>query len=188
MKLNLRGSGPLRALVVGVFAAIGLSIGACGPLPMTETPADRSSAIAALAGSEDTDSTWDCPYNDNVTLKGNVNGDSFDSSGVNSFLVCSATTNSASSQTTSFKISGRTSWRYLCVFPAYYGYSSSAGAPTFQIQDQAQCFAAGNSPIQVTFRNHVNYMIIVDYDYYEAMVGCLGRSQSCPTHSEGFIQ
>jgi hypothetical protein len=192
MKIYVLGLRVVRALSIGAIVTAALA--SCGPLPAVESSVDRADALAAavdINGGSNTDSAWNCPTEDNVTLKSNVNGDSFDYSGSQSFKVCGSTSNGAAGATSStFKITGQTSWRYMCVLPGAYGYSQSAGTPVFTVDyTQTRCYAVTSKAIEVTFNSpDVNYMVIVDYNYYQAMLNCLSGSSACPTHSEGFVQ
>lgn len=155
--------------------------------------AGRMAALSALSvggGALDNGSDWNCPYEANVTLKDHIApGGGYDYSGGESFTVCASRTKTPA---TTFKISGNTRAKAICVYPMRTGYSAGSGSYSAMpgLADNPKCMAITGAPIMVSFKESadINYMVIVDANYAEAMNNCLSSTASCPAHSEGFVQ
>lgn len=181
----------LMGKILALLAAALLT--ACAPPPPQSadgSPALTAAIKSALAASTSnaagmqSDASWSCPISDNVTLKDNINYEGFDYTGTDDFLVCSAKTNGSRSQAFSYKISGSTQSSSICVYPMYTGYSSS-----LMLMSTPQCFPVTGSPIIATFSaTAINYILIVDENYTDALAECLSGSSSCPPHAEGLVQ
>lgn len=156
----------------------------CAPPSPSGTTADRMAALkaAALSGSAAAISgSWSCPTNSNVNLKDNITLTGWDFTGTDDYKVCRST-----SSNLSFKVTGSTASGALCFYPMYQG---STGAP--QVVATPTCYSVTGSPILPVFASAtatINYMVVVDANYTEAMNSCLSSSTPCPAHSEGFIQ
>jgi hypothetical protein len=172
----------LRAAVVAkVFAILcaGL-VTACAPPPKSSKAVDRTAALraAGLAASND-DANWRCPYEANVTLKDYIGNGGWDYTGTGDYKVCVSR-----SSTSTFKVSGTAGSQAICVYPMRVSYT---GTP--QLVETPKCFGINGSAIEVSFQaKDINYMVIVDANYTDAMSSCLGGPSPCPSHSEGFVQ
>jgi hypothetical protein len=71
----------------------------------------------------------------------------------------------------------------LCIFPMY-----SAASNNLQLVDFAQCYSNNGSNIEAQFRSaNINYLVIVDAQYLDAMTSCLSGPSACPPHAEGYL-
>ncbi|MBI3555370.1 MAG: hypothetical protein HY074_03780 [Deltaproteobacteria bacterium] len=175
-----------RFLIAKLFAivAAALVFGCAPPSPNGMAP-DRMAALkaASLTGGAAavSDGNWSCPSSANVLLKDNIITTGWDFTGLDDFTICKSTSNNLS-----FKVNGTTESGALCFYPMN---QPATGAP--HLAANPQCYSVTGSAILPVFTNAtatINYMVVVDANYTEAMNKCLGSSSPCPAHSEGFIQ
>ncbi|MBI3543129.1 MAG: hypothetical protein HY075_07640 [Deltaproteobacteria bacterium] len=177
--------GKVLALV-----AAALVFGCAPPPPASPVTADRAAAMRSASSSAalvngGASGSWTCPSSPNVLLKDNIsiNG-TWDYTGADDYKVCVAS--GSGSSPTAFKVTGSTASRLLCIYPMHAG---SSGAP--KLVASPQCYSVTGAAILPNFATPsatINYMLIVDGNFTEAMDSCLSDTTSCPAHSEGFIQ
>lgn len=161
----------------------------CAPPPRASTSSTNASLkfLKAMSMSGlNANGDWACPSSPNLSYQGHVgNNGGYSYNGDGDFEVCASRANTPTTSQR-FLISGTTSSSSICVYPAFASQTSD-----LEIVAQPQCFSVTESAIDVTFLpaagKTVNYMIIVDVSYTQALDACLSGPTACPPRSEGFV-
>lgn len=170
------------AKIIALIASV-LVFGCAPPSPGPLAP-NRLAGVKGAASnmaSMVSDGEWRCPDDDNILPKDYIGPNGYDYSGSNSFRACVGRTSQSR-----FKISGATTSRAVCVYPMHSGY----GGGDIALAASPKCFAVDGSPIVAEFSSsaNINYLVIVDTNFTNAMNACLSSASPCPAHAEGFVQ
>lgn len=171
--------------VLAGFIAFG-----CGGQPTRQTTIPNPLSVfkgSSQAHASSLDNDWICPPSANITLNNNVSGNGYDYSGARNYTVC-ATRNADAGKASRFLIIPHsTSQRTVCFYPMR---ASRSVASTPALKANPQCRAIQGTELELDFGQvtDINYMVVVDVNYTDAMNACLSGPSSCPAHSKGFVQ
>lgn len=171
--------------IIAGFIAFG-----CGSQPARSKPVPNPLAVfkgSAQANASDRDDNWICPMSANVTLNDNVSGNGYDYSGSKNYTVCATRDADAGKASRFLIIPHSTSSRTVCFYPMR---ASRSVASTPSLMANPECRAVQGLEFELDFGpiTDINYMVVVDVNYTDAMNACLSGPSPCPAHSKGFVQ